>query len=135
MQVNSGDFTAEIDYYFGERNMDYSSVVDLDTESLSYVRDQSAALNLKYTLGRWHPSAKGVWNQRRDRNLGRVAYDGWGIQALVEFYPFTAKYLKDLRFHAAWWYSATDPAGPYRYLSNSGGHTALVGMRWLFKAK
>ncbi|MCD7970414.1 MAG: OprO/OprP family phosphate-selective porin [Alistipes sp.] len=135
IQGNAGGFTVEADYYLGERNMDYGTIVDEASGTLSFVRDQSAALNLKYTAGRWHPSVKGVWNQRRDRELGRRAYDGWGIQALIEFYPFTAKYVKDLRFHAAWWYNRTDFAGPYAGLPNSGGHTALVGMRWLFKAK
>lgn len=135
IQANAGSFTTELDYWLGERNMDYSSEVFSDTEILSYVRDQSVALNLEYRIGKWRPFVKGTFNRRHDKDLRRNAYDSWGIQPAVEFYPFDSKFLKDLRFHFAYWYTDTRFHGPYSNLANHDGHTVLVGMRWLFKAK
>ncbi|MCD8173730.1 MAG: OprO/OprP family phosphate-selective porin [Alistipes sp.] len=135
IEANPGKFTAQLDYYFGERNMDYGSVVYSDDSSLSFVHDQSAALNLEYNAGKWRPAVKGTFNRRHNMDLHRTAYDNWGIQAALEFYPFTAKYLKDLRFHFAYWYTDTLFRGPYAHLPHHDGHTVLAGMRWLFKAK
>ncbi len=79
------------------------------------VSDQSASLNLKYDLGKWQPQLKGVWNERNDHQTH-------GIQAAAEYRPFTDPRLSDLRFHAAYIYAGR-------------AHSALVGVRWLFKVK
>jgi len=134
-QLNLGNFTTELDYYLGNRDMDYSEVVDQADLGTRYVRDQSAALNLKYNFGKWRPFVKGTWNQRHDKDLGNNAYESLGIQAVVEFYPFTNKYVKDLRFHAAYAYGNTNYEGAFADMSNADTHTLLIGTRWLFKAK
>lgn len=134
-QVNIEKFTTELDYYYGTRYMDYSSVID-DTEDfgLRKVRDQSAAVNLKYDFGRWKPSIKGTWNERFDKEADESAYHSWGAEAVMEFYPFTGK-LKDLRFHAMYAFTNIDYDGAFNNLDNKWQHTALVGTRWLFKVK
>ncbi|MDR1678387.1 MAG: OprO/OprP family phosphate-selective porin [Prevotellaceae bacterium] len=134
-QLNIGKFTAELDYYNGDRYMDYGDVVGVDNLGLRYVHDQSAALNLKYDFGKVKPFIKGIWNQRHDNDLGNTAYNNFGIQAVVEFYPFTNQYIKDMRFHAMYAYNATGFEGNYSGLSRQDNQTVLVGMRWLFKAK
>lgn len=105
VQLNVDQFTAEADYYNGERVM-----------NLLRVRDQSASLNLKYNFGKWRPQLKGTWNKRRH------VLDNNGLQAAVEYFPFTNPRLTDLRFHAA-------------YIYNGDSHGALAGLRWLFKVK
>jgi len=134
-QLNIGKFTTELDYFLGSRNMDYGSMVGIDELGLRYVKDQSAALNLKYNLGKWRPFVKGTWNLRHDKELDRDAYSSMSVQAALEFYPFDNKYIKDLRFHAAYVYTNTDFKGDFSNLSNKDTHTILVGTRWLFKAK
>lgn len=135
IQININKFTSEIDYYYGQRNMDYGSMVDNENIGLKYVRDQSLAINLKYNFGKWRPSVKGTWNQRYDKNIGNTAYQSFGAQAAIEFYPFEHKRVKDLRFHASYYYNDTSFKGIYSNLSNKDSHTALFGLRWLFKAK
>ncbi len=134
LQLNTGRFTTELDYYLGERNMDYGSVVGIDL-GRRFVRDQSAALNLEYNSGKWRPAIKGVWNQRYDKGYNSTAYDSWGIQAVMEYYPFSHSLVKDLRFHLMYSYSHTDFKGPFVDNSNLNSHTILFGTRWLFKAK
>lgn len=133
-QLNIEKFTTELDYYYGTRYMDYSSIVEADDFGLRKVRDQSAALNLKYNFGKWKPSVKGIWNQRFDKDLDEKAYDSWGVEAVMEFYPFKGL-LQDLRFHAMYSYMKTDYADAYSGISDKGQHRALVGTRWLFKVK
>lgn len=103
-QLNIGDFTTEIDYYLGNRNMDYTSLVGLEEPDNRYVKDQSLALNLKYNFGKWRPFIKGTWNDRFDKWQDRTAYESMGIQGVVEFYPFTNPLVKDLRFHIMYGY-------------------------------
>ncbi len=134
-QFNIEQFTAELDYYFGYRNMDYGYMVNNDTLGLRYVRDQSLSLNLKYNFGKWRPFIKGIWDQRYDKDFDNNAYENLGIQAVVEWYPFTNKYVKDLRFHAAYMYNHTSFKGEYAALSGNDTHMLLIGTRWLFKAK
>lgn len=134
-QLNVGKFTTELDYFLGNRNIDYGSIVDNSELGLRYVKDQSVALNLKYDLGKWKPFIKGTWNQRHDKEYDSNAYHSKSIQAALEFYPFENKYLKDLRFHAAYIYNNTDFQGQFAQLHNKDAHTILVGTRWLFKAK
>lgn len=134
-QLNVGNFTTELDYYLGNRYMDYGSIVDNDELGSRYVRDQSLSLNLKYNFGKWRPFVKGTWNQRHDKEYGSNAYQTKGIQAVVEYYPFTNKLTKDLRFHAMYAYGNTDYQGEFGDLSNKDTHMLLVGTRWLFKVK
>lgn len=134
-QLNIKNFTTELDYFLGSRNMDYGSIVDDPDLGLRYVRDQSAALNFKYNFGKWRPSIKGTWNQRHDKGFDSNAYESMGIQAAIEFYPFTNKLVKDLRFHAAYAYTNTDFKGEFKEIDNKDSHLLLVGTRWLFKAK
>jgi len=134
-QLNLGKFTTELDYYLGNRDMDYGGVVEQADLGSRYVRDQSASLNLKYDFGKWRPFVKGTWNQRNDRAFDKNAYESLGVQAVIEFYPFTNKYVKDLRFHAAYEYGNTNFQGEFAGLHNKDMHTLLVGTRWLFKAK
>jgi len=134
-QLNIGSFTTELDYYFGPRNMDYGYMVEQDDLGSRYVRDQSASLNLKYSFKKWHPFIKGTWNQRHDKDFGSNAYESAGVQAVVEFYPFTNVYIKDLRFHAAYAYAHTDFQGEFSGLKDKDTHMLLIGTRWLFKAK
>ncbi len=134
-QLNIEKFTAELDYYNGARYMDYGSVVSDNELGERYVQDQSASLNLKYDFGKIKPFIKGVWNQRHDKNFGNNAYENMSIQAVVEYYPFTNQYIKDLRFHAMCTFGSTDFQGNFSGLSNQDNQTVLVGMRWLFKVK
>ncbi|MDR1761009.1 MAG: OprO/OprP family phosphate-selective porin [Bacteroidales bacterium] len=134
-QLNVGKFTTELDYYLGERYMDYGDVINNSNLGQRNVLDQSLALNLKYDFGKFKPFIKGVWNQRHDKEFGSNAYENMGIQAVVEYYPFTNEYIKDLRFHAMYAYNTTGFQGNFSDLSNQDNQTFLVGMRWLFKAK
>lgn len=134
-QLNIGHFTTEMDYFLGSRNMDYSSIVEKPDLGTRYVRDQSAALNLKYNFGKWKPFIKGTWNQRHDKDAGKNAYESMSLQAALEFYPFTKDVIKDLRFHVAYVFTNTDFKGDFAELSNKDTHTVLVGTRWLFKVK
>lgn len=134
-QLNLGNFTTELDYYQGSRHIDYGEVVANTELGNRYVRDQSVSLNLKYNFGKWRPFIKGTWNQRRDKDYGSTAYESRGLQAVVEFYPFTKSLIKDLRFHAAYGYSNTDYKGEFAGLSDKDTHSILMGTRWLFKAK
>ncbi len=135
VQLNLRHFTTEMDYYVGPYNIDYGAAVSDETLGTRYVRDQSASLNLKYNMGKWRPFIKGTWNQRYDQGFGSNAYENMGVQGVVEFYPFTNEYVKDLRFHAMYAYGSTDFQGAFANLSNQDVHTFLVGIRWLFKAK
>lgn len=134
-QLNLNKFTTELDYYIGNRNMDYGSIVNDEELGLRYVRDQSLALNLKYNLGKWKPSIKGIWNQRFDKAFDRASYQSTGIQAAVEYYPFENNLAKDLRFHAMYAYTNTNFKGGFNNLPDENKHMILVGTRWLFKAK
>lgn len=133
-QLNVGQFTAELDYYLGNRDMDYSGIVNDTLSNSRYVRDQSVSLNLKYNFGKWKPFVKGTWNQRFDKEYDNTAYQTSGIQAAVEYYPFGGL-AKDLRFHAMYAYNTTHFKGHYASLDNVDKHTILVGTRWLFKVK
>lgn len=134
-QLNISKFTTELDYYLGNRDMDYGADVDDENLGARYVRDQSLALNFKYNFGKWKPFIKGTWNQRHDKDFGSNAYESLGVQAVVEYYPFTNKYVKDLRFHAAYAYQNMNYQGEFNDLHNKDMHMLLVGTRWLFKAK
>lgn len=134
-QFNVDKLTTEFDYYLGPRNMDYGYMVDRDDLGNRYVRDQSLSVNLKYDFGQWRPFVKGTWNQRHDKEYGNNAYESTGVQAVVEWYPFTNNYIKDLRFHAMYAYSTTDFQGEFTPISNTHTHSVLIGTRWLFKAK
>lgn len=134
-QLNVKRFTTELDYYAGNRNINYGAVIgdeDLDTR---YVKDQSVSLNLKYNFGKWKPFVKGTWNQRYDKYADKNAYESVGVQAVVEFYPFTNPLTRDLRFHAMYAYDNTNFQGDYSGLKNKDIHTLLVGTRWLFRVK
>ncbi|MDR2953730.1 MAG: OprO/OprP family phosphate-selective porin [Prevotella sp.] len=134
-QLNLGKFTTELDYYLGNRDMDYSPIVESPDLGTRYVRDQSAALNLEYNFGRWRPSIKGVWNQRHDKEFDNNAYESLGAEAVVEFYPFTKPIVKDLRFHLAYAYTNTNFEGEFAGMGNKDTHTIMAGTRWLFKVK
>lgn len=134
-QLNLGDFTTELDYFSGNRNMDYGSVVDSTDLGLRYVHDRSVALNMKYNFGRWKPSVKGVWNQRHDKIYDNDVYISKGLEAVLEYYPFTNSLIKDLRFHVAYVYTNMDFQGEFDQLKNQDTHILLAGTRWLFKAK
>lgn len=133
VQLNLGDFTTEFDYYYGYRDMTLEiDGMDMGTH---YVKDQSASINLKYNFGKWRPFVKGVFNDRYDNGAKQDAYRNWGVQAVVEFYPFEKKLLKDLRFHLAYAYSDTDYRGAYSGIGSRDQHMITAGMRWLFKVK
>ncbi len=134
-QLNIAEFTAEFDYYNGNRYMNYGDVTGIEDLNLRYVHDQSVSLNLKYDFGKIKPFIKGVWNQRRDKDFDSNAYENFGIQAAVEYYPFTNELIKDLRFHAMYAYNSTHFQGNYSGLNNQDNQSILVGMRWLFKVK
>ena len=133
-QININKFTTELDWYYGDRTMDYGSTVGIDDLGAKYTRDHSIAVNLKYDLGKVKPSIKGVWNHRKDlENSG--SYTNGGVQALVEYYPFSDPALKDLQFHAAYAYNRTNFDGAYNNLDGINQNQILVGMRWMFKIK
>ena len=134
-QLNVGKFSTELDYYIGRRDMDYGYMVDNDELGNRYVRDQSVSLNFKYDFGKWKPFIKGTWDQRHDQTFDSNAYETIGVQAAVEFYPFTNQYIKDLRFHAMYAYNDTDFQGQFKDMSNKDAHAFLIGTRWLFKVK
>lgn len=131
-QLNINKFTAELDYYLGNRDMDYGDVVG--SLGSRYVKDQSLSLNLKLNLDKWRPFIKGTWNQRRDKEFRSNAYENMGVQTVVEYYPFSGL-AKDLRFHFAYHYNSTDYQGAFSSLSNRDEHSFLLGTRWLFKVK
>ncbi|MCC8147000.1 MAG: OprO/OprP family phosphate-selective porin [Bacteroidales bacterium] len=133
-QLNIQRLIVELDYLIGNRNMDYGSIVNEELGS-RYVQDQSVSLNLKYNLGKWRPAVKGTWNQRYDKNWKENAYESAGLQAALEFYPFTHPLTKDLRFHIAYTYSHIDFQGKFAEQKNANNHVILAGTRWLFKVK
>ncbi len=134
-QVNVQKFTTEIDYYLGDRNMDYGTVVDNTTLGLRYVQDQAISLKFIYDLGDWKPFIKGVWSQRHDNTFGDNAYDILGVEGVVEWYPFKNDLLKNLRFHAAYSYSSTQFDGQFSSMTDKNQNKVLIGMRWMFKVK
>jgi hypothetical protein len=135
-QLNLGKFTAEADYYLGNRHIDYGEMVGISDLGDRYVNDESLSLNLKTILNEhWHPFIKVTYDKRHDQYLKKDAYATLGLQGVVEFYPFKEGVAKDLRFHFAYEYSNTDFNGSYDALGRKEVHTILVGSRWLFKAK
>ncbi|MHC5201548.1 porin [Myroides sp. LJL119] len=134
-QINIGKFTSELDYYIGDRNMNYSSVVLSAPDQLRLVEDQAVSLKFMYNLGDWRPFIKAVYSQRYDKKDQSQAYNIKGIEAVVEWYPFTKELLKDLRFHGAYSFSNTEFKGDYRELTQNNQHQLLVGVRWLVKVK
>lgn len=135
IQANAGGFTGELDYYFGDRNIDFSSVVGAAAPRLSFVRDQSLSLNLKYNFGKWRPFVKGTWDNRFDKDTDSDAYQTLGIEGGVEFYPFTNPLLNDLRFHLVYAYNDTAFKGAFSDLRNSNRNMVVLGLRWLLKVK
>ncbi|MDL2252058.1 OprO/OprP family phosphate-selective porin [Odoribacter sp. OttesenSCG-928-J03] len=133
-QFNVNKFTAEVDYYLGNRDMDYGSVVNSDILGSRYVHDQSFSLNLKMDCGKWKPAIKGIWDQRHDQATDRNAYENIGVQTVMEYYPFDGV-LKDLRFHLVYQFNSTDYQGIFSQINNRDVHTALAGVSWLFKVK
>lgn len=134
-QFNTGKITTEFDYYTGIRNMDYGYMVNDDELGVRYVQDQSISLNVEYNGGKWRPFIKGIWDKRYDKNMHSTAYRSLGIQAVVEYYPFTNPRTKDLRFHLAYAYKNTDFRGHFEELTNTDTHYIIAGTRWFFKAK
>jgi hypothetical protein len=131
-QINIQKFTAELDWYMGDRDMDYGSVVQEQVSGLRHVRDNSVSVNFKYDFGKIKPSIKGVWNKRRDQ-LNSGSYVNGGVQALVEYYPFTDPLIKDLRFHLMYAYNRTNFNGVYNIMEGINQNMIIVGMRWMFK--
>ena len=134
-QLNIKKFTAELDYYIGDRNMDYSAIINNSGLGERYVKDQSASINMKYDFGKWKPSVKTVWNERYDKDFRSDAYQSKGLEAVMECYPFTNKVTKDLRFHAAYMYSRMKFKGEFVDVTSTNTQTLLVGTRWMFKVK
>jgi hypothetical protein len=134
-QLNIKKFIAELDFYHGDRNMDYSSVVNDLVSGTRPVRDQSMALNLKYDFGIWKPSVKGIWDKRYDREFSHDVYERKGLEAVLECYPFTSRVMKDLRFHVAYTFCNTKFEKKYVNMSSDNLHTVFLGTRWMFKAK
>ncbi len=134
VQLNAGGFKTELDYYSGDRTMDYGATVGTTADPRA-VRDRSAALNIERTFGKWRPFVKAVRSERHDKNFESNVYETIGFQAVAEYYPFHREEMKDLRFHLAYLYSQTDFRGPFADLESKNSHTILVGMRWLFKVK
>ncbi len=134
VQINAGIVTTELDFFRGDRMIDYSSAVEI-REGRHHIQDMSGAANILFNLGKFRPSVKGVWDRRKDMELNADAYGNLGIQALLEYYPFPEGLLKDLRFHAAYFYKHTSFEGSFSSLRNEGLHTALVGMRWVIPVK
>jgi len=134
-QFNLGRFTTELDYYGGNRQIDYGYMVNVSELGYRYVHDQSISLHCEYNFGKWRPFIKGIWDKRYDKIFESTAYRSLGIEAVAEYYPFTGERTKDLRFHAAYAYKNTDFRGPYEGLRNGETHTFLIGTRWMFKVK
>lgn len=134
-QINIGNFTAELDYLTGYRNIDYGSTVNEEKLGIRDVKDQSASINLKYNLGKWRTELKGVWSERYDKGFNDKAYSSLGVQTALEFYPFSNPLTKDLRFHISYMFSQTNFQGTFSNQSDKYNHTFLLGTRWLFKVK
>lgn len=131
-QVNAGGFTAEADYYLGGYNVDYAT----GGLGMREVRDQSAALNLRYGWKHWYPSVKGIWDNRRDTQSGSDVFQRFGVQAAVELYPFKGhKWVGDLRFHLVYSFTTTGYKGVFRETPRVNRHQILAGVRWFFVAK
>lgn len=133
-QINLKKFTAELDWYMGDRDMDYGDVVQNEDLGLRHVRDNSVSVNFKYDLGKIKPLIKGVWNKRRDL-INSSSYINGGVQAAVEYYPFTDPAIKDLRFHLMYAYNRTNFNGIYNGLDGINGNQIIAGMRWFLKIK
>ena len=133
-QIRAGGFTAEADYYAGDRDMDYSGTVG--EAGIHPVRDRYVALGIKYGTGKWRPFIKGVYDNRYDRGQKNEVYDNFGIQAALEYYPFTGhKYVADLRFHVAYGYTYTSFNKTLNNVPDKAQHMLLLGVRWFFTAK
>ncbi|MDR2122436.1 MAG: OprO/OprP family phosphate-selective porin [Flavobacteriaceae bacterium] len=133
-QINIQKFTAELDWYMGDRDMNYGDVVQDPELGSRHVRDNAVTVNLTYDLGKVKPILKGTWNKRRDQ-LNSGSYINGAVQAAVEYYPFTDPLLKNLRFHVMYAYNRTNYNGVYNNLDGVDGHQILAGMRWLVKIK
>lgn len=131
LQINTGIVTTELDFYRGDRMQDYGSIVEGYDGGRHHIRDMSGAANIKFNLGKWRPSVKGIWDRRRDMEIRSNVYDNMGIQALIEYFPFPEGLLKTLRFHVMYSYKRTDFEGVYSHLGHKGANTALVGLRWI----
>lgn len=134
IQANTGIVTTELDFYRGDRYLDYNTIVTERT-GRHHVRDMTAAANVRFNLGKWRPSIKGIWERRRDMELESNVYGNIGIQTLIEYYPFTAELLRGLRFHVMYYYRTTNFYGPFSETPDKGTHTAMIGMRWMLKVK
>lgn len=134
-QINVGKFTTELDYYIGDRQMDYNSIVSMAPAELRLVEDQAVSAKFEYNFGKWRPFVKGVYSKRYDKELAAAAYDVRGIEAVMECYPFKSELLQNLRFHAAYSYTATDFKNNYAAIPTKNENKVLVGVRWLFQVK
>ena len=135
MQINIKKITTELDYYIGDRNMNYSSVALGAPDELRLVEDQAVSAKIMYNGKVWRPFIKAVYSQRYDKKDKYQAYNIRGIEAVVECYPFKKEQLKDLRFHAAYGFSSTHFENAYGDLSDENQNKMLVGVRWFFKVK
>jgi hypothetical protein len=91
LQLNFQNFITELEYYLGDRNINYGSVVDNSELGVRFVHDQSAALNLRYAPDKFHFLVKGTWNLRHDNDDDRDVYGITGAQAAVEYYGSVRK--------------------------------------------
>lgn len=118
-RLNLGGFRAELDWYRGKKHAE-----TLDEDVLAY--DESLVLNLLYNIGKFTPQVKGILNYRKLTETDDKVINDKGIQFAVEYRPFEEKLLKDLRFHAVYFYSGDKVPDIHQ-------NVALVGVRWLFK--
>lgn len=121
-RLNLDHFTAELDWFKGEKNAEL-----FDEEML--VHDQSVVVNFIYRVGKFSPQIKGVWDQRKTHdNFTNLAQDNEttkAFQAALEYYPFESERLKDLRFHTAFQYKDYNT-------DKKNENILLVGVRWMF---
>ncbi|MEK6450499.1 MULTISPECIES: porin [Myroides] len=121
----------EADWMFGYRNLNYSSILDLENDlGNTYIKDNATTLSLKYKIDKVVPYVKGMYSKRNDLDNGN-AYSVVGVQGAVEYYPFSEPLFKDIRLFASYNYQNTTFDKNLSNLSDSHQHQVICGVRWL----
>lgn len=130
-RIEIDNLEIEADWMFGYRNLDYSTILNLDNEfGNTYIKDNASVLSLKYKIDKVVPYVKGTYNKRNDLDNGN-AYSVVGLQGAIEYFPFSEPLFKDIRLFASYNYQNTSFDKNLSNLSDSHQHQVICGVRWL----
>lgn len=131
LQLNAGHFCTELDYYNGLRMMTISKSPSIvyDPVNDPTVHDQSFAANFKYYKNKWGLFVKGLWDERRDSRADSKAYENWGLNTGIEYYPLKGE---NLRIHLVYGYRSTDYKYTFISKPTEELNSITLGVRWLF---